>query len=95
MVAQVEYAMENNKNRGMANNYSDKNTIVDSETGITYRKIKILTGASDIITYTTDLNLSPNGNFLLFGNMVVPMDGTAPFELIDFSSTKIHVTRGT
>jgi hypothetical protein len=44
MAAQVEYAMENSKNWGMANNYSDKNTIVDSETGITYRKIKILTG---------------------------------------------------
>jgi Tol biopolymer transport system component/outer membrane protein assembly factor BamD (BamD/ComL family) len=95
MVVQVEHAMKNNKNPGMANDYSDENEIVDPETGITYRKIKTLTGASDIITYTTDLNLSSNGKFLLFGNMVVPMDGTAPFELIEFKSTGIKATRGT
>jgi Tol biopolymer transport system component/TolA-binding protein len=95
MLSQVQYAMENNENKSIARSYSDESTIVDPETGITFRKIKALTGASDIISYETDLNLSPNGKFLLFGNMVVPIDGTAPFELIDFSSTGLHVTRGT
>ena len=95
MVAQVKHAIENKKSQATANNHPDENTIVDPETGITYRKFKSFTGESDIITYTTDLNLSPNGKFLLTGNSVVPMDGTAPFELIDFNSTGIQVTRGT
>jgi len=95
MVAQVQNAMENYKIQKKIDNSPDENTIVDPETGITYKKIKSFTGESDIITYTTDLNLSPNGKYLLCANMVVPMDGTAPFELIEFSSTGIQATRGT
>jgi len=95
MVSQVQYTMQNTENPETAKSNSGEATIVDPETDITFRKIKTLTGESDIITYTTDLNLSPNGKYLLFGNMVVPMDGAAPFELIDFTSTGIHVTRGT
>ena len=87
--------MENDKSQGTIDNSPDENTIVDPETGIKYNKIKSFTGESDIITYTTDLNLSPNGKYLLCANMVVPMDGTAPFELINFSSTGIQATRGT
>lgn len=94
MVAQVRYAINQDKKSGLAKNKTDS-TIVDPQTGITFRKIKSLTGESDIITYSTDLNLSPDGKFLLSGNMVVPMDGTAPFELIDFKSTGVEVTRGT
>ena len=95
MVSQVKYAMENEKDNELTDNKPDENKIVDHETGITFKKVKSLTGESDIINYTTDLNLSPNGKFFLSGNMVVPMDGTAPFELIDFKSTGIHATRAT
>ncbi len=95
MVAQVKNAMRNDISQEKKSNSPDENIIIDQETGITYRKIKSFTGESDIITYTTDLNLSPNGKYLLCGNMVVPMDGTAPFELIEFSSTGIQATRGT
>jgi len=95
MLAQVRHAMENEKLQGMVNAFPDKDTIVDPETEITYRKIKTFTGGSDIITYTADLNLSPNGKFLLSGNMVVPIDGTAPFELIDYKSTGVLASRGT
>jgi Tol biopolymer transport system component/TolA-binding protein len=95
MVAQVKNAMENSENSGNIQLHQDENTIIDAETGITFTKVKILTGGSDIITGTNDLNISPNGNFLLSGNMVVPMDGTSPFELIDLDSNKLHVTRGT
>jgi len=87
--------MENDENLSEVKIDSDGNTLVDPETGITFKKIKTLTGESDIISYVTDLNLSPNGKYLLFGNVVVPMDGSTPFELIDFSSTGLHVTRGT
>jgi len=95
MVTQVKHAMENDKSPMNANNSSDEDIIVDPETGITYRKVKSLTGESDIITCPNFINLSPNGKFLLFENMVVPMDGTTPFELIDFKSTGIQATRGT
>ena len=95
MLAQVQHAMENSEEPGSAETSFGEDILVDPKTRITFRKTKTLTGESDIITYTTDLNLSPNGKFLLFGNMVVLMDGTAPFELIDFRSTGIQATRGT
>jgi Tol biopolymer transport system component/TolA-binding protein len=95
MLAQLKQTMEKDNNALMTQDYYGENIIVDPETGITYKKIKTFTGESDIITYATDLNLSPNGKYLLCGNMVVPMDGTAPFELIEFSSTGIQATRGT
>jgi len=95
MLSQVQYAMENSEDPETAKTNSGEDTLVDPKTGITFRKIKTLTGESDIISYTTDLNLSSNGKFLLFGNTVVPMDGTTPFQLIDFKSTGVRATRGT
>ena len=96
MVAQVKHTIENEKSRVTIHDHPNENTILDPETGITYRKIKSFTGESDIINHAVDLNLSPNGKFLLTGNSVVPMDGTtAPFELIDYNSTGIQPTRGT
>ncbi|MCK4745472.1 MAG: PD40 domain-containing protein, partial [Bacteroidales bacterium] len=94
MLSQVHYAMKNNENPGITKIISDENTIVDPETGITYRKIKTFTGESDIITLPGSLKLSPNGKHLLCENTVVPMDGTAPFELIDYHSTGIQAHRG-
>ena len=94
MVAQVQHAMKNNKNPETIKNYSDENTIVDPETGITYSKIKTFTGKSDVIV-DPSLNLSPNGKYLLCENMVLPMNGNAPFELIDRKTTGIQATRGT
>jgi Tol biopolymer transport system component/TolA-binding protein len=95
MVEQVQYAMVNMNNQMQVNINSNKSTIIDPETGITYKKIKSLTGESDIITHTNSLNLSPNGKYLLSENKVIPMDGTAPFDLIDYESTGVMVTRGT
>ncbi|MGW8317508.1 MAG: tetratricopeptide repeat protein [Bacteroidales bacterium] len=94
MLSQVQYAMENDQQRQAAA-YSGEDVLMDPETGIRFNRKKTLAGESDIITYANDLNISPNGKFLLFGNWVVPMDGTKPFELIDFSTNGLHVTRGT
>ena len=94
MIAQLKHTIENEKSRITANDDLDENTIVDPETGITFRKIKSFTGESDIIVQAVDLNLSHNSKFLLSGNSVVPMDGAAPFELIDYKSTGIQATRG-
>ena len=95
MVAQVQHAMENNNPKVKSDFSGDENSVIDPETGITYRKIKAFAGKSDVITHTNSLKLSPNGKYLLCENTVVPMDGTAPFELIDYGSTGIQVTRGT
>ena len=83
MVAQVQHAMENDKNQVLAENAPDENTIVDPETGITYTKIKIFTGKSDVIKWVPYTSLSPNGKFLLSENTIVPMDGSDPFNFVD------------
>jgi len=83
MVAQVEDAIKNNKNPGMANDYSGENEIVDPETGITYTKIKTFTGKNDVIDWTSGIFLSPNGKFFLDDNIIVPMDGSDPFKFVD------------
>jgi len=93
MVAQVQHVMENSKPKVRSDFSEDENSIIDPETGITYRKIKTFTGKSDVSSLPG--KLSPNGKYLLCGNTVVPMDGTAPFELIDYDSTGIWATRGT
>jgi len=93
MAAQVRHSMENEKNQSVKSTFPGRDTITDPETGITFRKIKIFTGESDVITYINQLNLSPNGKFLLDGNKVVPMDNTAPFELIDAKSKGFIPTR--
>ncbi|MBN1388883.1 MAG: PD40 domain-containing protein [Bacteroidales bacterium] len=95
MVAQIRHTLEEESTRGMISAFHNKDTIKDPETGITYRKIKAFTGESDIITHSIALNLSPNGKFLLCENKVIPMDGTAPFDLIDYESTGVVATRGT
>jgi TolA-binding protein len=95
MISQVRYAMQEAPNPATSTIKSRGDALVDPETGITFRKVKTLTGESDIITYANSLNLSPNGKFLLSENTVVPMDGSSPFELVDFRETGIQATRAT
>lgn len=61
MVAQVQHAIENNNPKLRSDLSEDENSIIDPETGITYRKIKTFTGKSDVITHTNSLKLSPDG----------------------------------
>jgi len=85
MVAQVKHAMEKDKTQVTINNSPDENTIIDPETGITYRKIKTFTGKNDVIEWTP-FSLSPNGKFLLSGNTIVPMDGNDPFKFVEMDA---------
>jgi len=62
---------------------ASKEAIVDPETGVKYTRIKTLTGKNDVIRYNAGLNLSPNGKFLLWGQLVIPVDDGEPFELVD------------
>jgi beta-lactamase regulating signal transducer with metallopeptidase domain/Tol biopolymer transport system component len=61
----------------------DSSVFVDPNTGITFRKARTLSGPSDIIESTDNLQMSPNGRFLLSGVKVVPLDGSQPFTLME------------
>ncbi len=83
MIAQVEQTKNNNNSIGY-NNYPNKNTITDPETGITYTKVRSYAGKNDLISYTTGgFNLSSDGRFMVLENQVVPVDGSPPFKLVD------------
>ena len=71
----------------MIKDYSDENTIVDPETGITYTKIKTFTGKNDLISDTGGFNMSPDGRFMVLENKVVPLNGSDAFNLVDMECT--------
>jgi Tol biopolymer transport system component/TolA-binding protein len=89
MIAQVQHAIQDNKDSGEANYYSDKNTITDPVNGISYTKIKTFTGKNDLISYVTGgFNLSPDCRFLVLENQVVPVDGSSPFKLVEMEALR-------
>ncbi|MBN2172781.1 MAG: PD40 domain-containing protein, partial [Bacteroidales bacterium] len=83
MIAQVEHEMNDNTGPNNVTVSEDRNVITDSETGITYRKVKSFAGKNDIISHTGGLNLSPDSRFVVLENKVVPLDGSAPFALVN------------
>ncbi len=67
----------------------DKEVITDPKTGVKYTKIKTLVGKSDVIEYATaGLDLSPNGKFLIWHKLVVPLDGGEPFDRDDIPALR-------
>ena len=82
-VGQVRQAKENENIRNTLNGSANKSVIIDPKTGAKYTKIKTFAGKNDINLYTNDLNISPNGKFLLSSKNVVPLDGSDAFELVD------------
>jgi len=86
MVAQVKHAMEGNKNTELLKNQSDESIIIDPKTGIKYIKTKSFSGRNDIIEFTS--GLSPDGRFMVSGNMIVPLDGSDAFKLVEKNATR-------
>ncbi|UCE40568.1 MAG: PD40 domain-containing protein, partial [Candidatus Aminicenantes bacterium] len=86
MVARVEKEKESKKARAKRDTSADKKIIVDPETGAKYRKIGSLTGKKDVIDHTFALKLSPNGKFLLYENLVIPLNEEEPFTLVDMDA---------
>ena len=82
MVERVERAKEDEKKRRVMNHTVNEGFIIDPETGVKYTKSKTFTGKYDLIEHTTGLNLSPNGKFFLYGNLVIPTDGSEPLDLL-------------
>jgi len=94
MVERVEQAKKTEEKRRAMSAAADKGFIIDPDTGVRYTKIVTLTGKNDVIEDTTYPNrldlfqLSPNGKFVLYGKLVVPLNGSDPFDLVDMSATR-------
>jgi Tol biopolymer transport system component len=88
MVARVRTAKENEKVRNTLNGSINKSVILDPKTGVKYSRIKTFSGKNDIDLNTNDLNISPNGKFLLSSKNVVPLDGSDAFQLVDMPAER-------
>ena len=89
MVERVEKAKENEKIKSVLDNAADKGFVINPKTGVRYTKTASFAGKNDVIVNTINnykqscLKLSPNGKFLLNNKLVVPLDGSEPFDLVD------------
>jgi len=83
MMSRVRQEKENKELKSKRDESVNEKVIIDQRTGATYRKIESLTGKRDVIEVTGGLNLSPNGKFLLHDNLVIPLKGEEPFNLLD------------
>jgi len=88
MMRRVQQEKENEKLRAKRNAASDRKVIIDQKTGLKYTKIQTFTGKKDIIKYTWSLNLSPNGKFLLWGKLVIPLNDGEPFDLTEMPAER-------
>jgi Tol biopolymer transport system component len=88
MVDRVEQAKKIEEEKRAMNNAEDKGFIIDPDTGVKYTKIATFRGKDDVIELTNQLNLSPNGKFLLSECDVVPLDDNEAFELDDGHATR-------
>lgn len=88
MIAQVKLAIKENQQTESIISV-DENKIIDSKTGITYRKIKSFTGKNDWIDYTSGgFNMTSDCRFMVLENKVVPTDGSEPFKLVDMNALR-------
>ena len=89
MLGKVQLAKDNKKSQRTINDALEKGVIIDPNTGVKYSKTVAFAGKNDVIEDINDptrhinVRLSPNGKFLLYGKIVVPLDGNDPFDLVD------------
>lgn len=87
MITRVEKEKEIRMSRDIQDASDDKEIIIDPETGVKYNRIGVLTGKKDVVDYARGhLILSPNGKFLLFDTLVIPLKKGEPFELTDMQA---------
>lgn len=83
MVERVKQAKKSEEARRVLSDAVDEGLFVDPD-GITYTKIKTLTGWRDMVRQAAfQLKLSPNGKFLLWNKLVIPLDESEPFNLVE------------
>lgn len=82
MLSRVQQEKENAKQRAQRVEALDQGVIVDPKTGVEFRKTAMFVGKRDLIVYPRrGLSLSPNGRFLLYDGMVIPLDDRGPREI--------------
>jgi Tol biopolymer transport system component len=86
MIARVEKDKELSKARTKRDAFSDLKVIVDPTTGVEFHKIGALTGKKDVVDHVFALKLSPNGKFLLYENLVIPLNEEEAFDLVDMEA---------
>jgi len=82
MVERVQQAKKSEAKRSAMSDTAKEGYIIDPSTGVKYTKIATFAGKNDVIEWNV-LDLSPNGKFLLHEGIVVPLDGSEPFDLVD------------
>jgi Tol biopolymer transport system component len=89
MVGRVQQQKKSEKlRRAQRDTASEKGIIIDSKTGVKYTKTRAFTGKRDVVTQAAyQLGLSPNGKFLLWNKLVIPMDNGEPFDLVDMPAS--------
>jgi tetratricopeptide (TPR) repeat protein len=86
MVARVEQEKKSPSPRAVQNEVGDTEVITDPNTGAKFTKIAELTGKKAVVEFAQDhLSRSPNGKFLLFYDLVIPLDENEPFKLVESS----------
>jgi WD40 repeat protein len=65
----------------------NREVITDPETGVEYIKTRTLTGEKDVIK-DWSFSLSPNGEFLLWNKLVIPLGDGEPFDLVDVPASR-------
>lgn len=86
MITRVEKDKEIRKARAKSDAFADLKIIVDPKTGVKYHKIGSLTGKKDVVDHVSGLQLSPNGKFFLYENLVIPLSEEEPFDLVDMDA---------
>jgi len=84
MVERVKQEKEAEEKRRALSNAIDRGYIIDPKSDVKYTKIKTFTGKRDVVRQVAwQLDLSPNGKFLLWNSIVIPVDSGEPFNLVD------------
>ncbi len=86
MLSRVQQEKESAKQRAQTAEALDQKVIVDPDTGAIFTKIAELTGKKAVVEFARyNLSRSPNGKFLLYNSLVIPLDVNEPFKLVEGS----------
>lgn len=86
MVARAEQEKNKPSQRAVQIKAGDTEVITDPNTGAKYSKIAELTGKKAVVELAHyHLSRSPNGKFLLYYDLVIPLDENEPFKLVESS----------
>jgi Tol biopolymer transport system component len=86
MIARVERDKEASKARAKKEASAEQDIITDPKTGVAYHRLASLAGRKDVVDHAWALKFSPNGKYLLYENLVIPLDEDEPFNLVDMDA---------